>query len=1060
VLKMYLSIVALIATLSCSLAAGGVQSRSWQDMLTLADSLSNAANYDSALAVSGLALDQARQELGQEDTVVAAIHYRVGMCLFEMLDYANAEQSLQQSLAIRNRLIDGDHCDLAANLYYLGAIRLRQARYDEAEPFFEQALAMRERLFGPRHPKVAKSLFGLTSLRLRQDRLADAEALGRRALDIVTESSGPDSPDIVTPSVILADVLIRFGRYREAAAYYKRSLEVGEKSLNVDHPRVARSMSGLAGVYYILGDYPEAESMYLRAAEIHEDIFGEDSYLVGIDLMNLGLLYMAEGRLDAAEDHYRRAVHIFETSLGPDHIFVGSSAHFLAQVSMLQRKYAEAESSLARALQITTKRFGPQHSETAIIMNSLADVHLARGEYGQADSVFRGALRILADVLGEEHPEVGGSLSGIATCHLMRGQYEQALEFYLRTRRISEQAYGVEHPQYAGSCESLSKCCRLAGDHKGSLEFAAQAVAVRSRNLQLGAMVMSEQDALTYARQMRHSVNGYLTAFLEAAVGDSVGFAMAADIVLSAKGSVSDEIFSRRKSVITETDTVTVALAENYRFAKFRLSQLFNEGPGEKTPEHFRRELDSLRGRINDLESELARRSRSFRTRQDRRDIRGERIAGLLPDNSVLVEYVSYDRHIGPGDSTRSRYLVVVVDNYGARDMVDIGPAEDIDALVDRYRHHLLDVSTRARGPSVIDQAQYETISRELYRAVLKPVEKRLDDRDLVFVSPDGGLTLVSFAGLQDEEGKYLIEKYPVHYLTSGRDLLRFMDVPPASTGLLAMGDPDYDATAEARLSSLRETQDAPTLPQNTPQPDSPQSDLRSGCGRLDEITVKPLPATRYEIEKVAESWRASSPEPAVVCLGSRAGEEALKLKAPGSRVIHLATHGYFLQGDCGTLFPQSGHTLDYGFVGENPLLLSGLFLAGANLHGRGADSIGADDGILSAEEVTALDLDGTELVVLSACETGLGRVTAGEGVYGLRRAFQLAGARTVVSALWPVSDEATADLMSGLYGRGSESLPQTMRAMQQQVIRELRSAGERDHPFSWGAFVAIGDWR
>ncbi|MCK4606124.1 MAG: CHAT domain-containing protein, partial [candidate division Zixibacteria bacterium] len=450
----------------------------------------------------------------------------------------------------------------------------------------------------------------------------------------------------------------------------------------------------------------------------------------------------------------------------------------------------------------------------------------------------------------------------------------------------------------------------------------------------------------------------------------------------------------------------------------------------------------------------------SFRTSQDRRDVRCERIASLLPDNSILVEYVSYERHIGPGDSTRSRYLIVVVDNQGARDIVDIGPAENIDVLVDRYRHHLLDVSTHARGPSVVDQAQYETISRELYRAVLKPVEKWLVDRDLVFVAPDGGLTLVSFAGLQDEEGKYLVEKYPVHYLASGRDLIRSMDVPPASTGLLAMGDPDYDATAEARLSGLRETPDVPVLPQNTPRPDSPQGDLRSGCGRLDEITVKPLPATRYEIEKVVESWRASSPEPVVVCLGARAGEEALKQKAPGSRAIHLATHGYFLRGDCGTLFPQSDHTLDYGFVGENPLLMSGLLLAGANLHGRGADSIGAEDGILSAEEVTALNLDGTELVVLSACETGLGRVTAGEGVYGLRRAFQLAGARTVVSALWPVSDEATADLMSGLYDRGSESLPQTIRAMQRQAIRELRSAGKLDHPFSWGAFVAIGDWR
>jgi len=146
--------------------------------------------------------------------------------------------------------------------------------------------------------------------------------------------------------------------------------------------------------------------------------------------------------------------------------------------------------------------------------------------------------------------------------------------------------------------------------------------------------------------------------------------------------------------------------------------------------------------------------------------------------------------------------------------------------------------------------------------------------------------------------------------------------------------------------------------------------------------------------------------------------------------------------------------------VGENPLLLSGLFLAGANLHGEGADSLGAEDGILTAEEVTAMNLDGTELVVLSACETGLGEVKSGEGVYGLRRAFQMAGTRTVISALWPVSDEATAEIMSKLYERKDESLPKRIRKLQLETITALRNQNKVNHPFSWGAFIAVGDWR
>jgi CHAT domain-containing protein len=140
--------------------------------------------------------------------------------------------------------------------------------------------------------------------------------------------------------------------------------------------------------------------------------------------------------------------------------------------------------------------------------------------------------------------------------------------------------------------------------------------------------------------------------------------------------------------------------------------------------------------------------------------------------------------------------------------------------------------------------------------------------------------------------------------------------------------------------------------------------------------------------------------------------------------------------------------------------LLSGLFLAGANLHGEGADDLGAEDGILTAEEVTAMNLDGTQLVVLSACETGLGEVKSGEGVYGLRRPFQMAGARTVISALWPVSDEVTAEMMSRLYERKDESLPEIIRQLQLETITALRSQNRVDHPFSWAAFIAVGDWR
>ncbi|MEW5925111.1 MAG: CHAT domain-containing protein, partial [Candidatus Zixiibacteriota bacterium] len=194
--------------------------------------------------------------------------------------------------------------------------------------------------------------------------------------------------------------------------------------------------------------------------------------------------------------------------------------------------------------------------------------------------------------------------------------------------------------------------------------------------------------------------------------------------------------------------------------------------------------------------------------------------------------------------------------------------------------------------------------------------------------------------------------------------------------------------------------------------------------------------------------------------LGKDATEDCFKKEAPGSRIIHFATHGYFLEGICADDGREDDLSSDGEWAGENPLLQSGLFLAGANLHGKGADSAGVDDGILTAYEVSALDLSGTETVVLSACETGLGRIQEGEGVYGLRRAFQMAGVRTVISALWPVLDPMTSELFSSLYERSSLNISQALQQVQLNKLGELRAENKIDHPAQWAAFIVLGDWR
>jgi CHAT domain-containing protein len=234
---------------------------------------------------------------------------------------------------------------------------------------------------------------------------------------------------------------------------------------------------------------------------------------------------------------------------------------------------------------------------------------------------------------------------------------------------------------------------------------------------------------------------------------------------------------------------------------------------------------------------------------------------------------------------------------------------------------------------------------------------------------------------------------------------------------------------------------------------------MRSSCDDLYSLRVKPLLHSVEEINRVVSAWEVGPNEVAQVLTGQNAREEHVKSMASGKRALHFATHGFFLNGACETS-GEAGSLLKQ-FREENPLLQSGLLFAGANHHGAASDSLGLDDGILSAYEVASLDLSGVQSVVMSACESALGTIRQNEGMHGLRRAFESAGAETIVGALWPVPDLLSADMATVIYAKSSSTpLPERMQAMANKSREKLRALGIPEHPLLWAGFVSYGDWR
>jgi CHAT domain-containing protein len=389
-------------------------------------------------------------------------------------------------------------------------------------------------------------------------------------------------------------------------------------------------------------------------------------------------------------------------------------------------------------------------------------------------------------------------------------------------------------------------------------------------------------------------------------------------------------------------------------------------------------------------------------------------------------------------------------------------------------------------GPSL------RMLGRQLRKRVWDPLATRIDGTTRVFVVPDGALNLVPIGALPADKGGYVIEQLPViHYLSAERDVARSEEPLRASSGLLAIGGPAFeDGSSFAALSGSNSQYARRALAGSGANAASARSERQlrgteSACPSFRSIRFTALPGAKNEAEIIARLWdrigleTPSGPDHVRLLTGGLATERAFKELSPKRRILHLATHGFFLADECGAVLEETrsvGGVVPVKSVNvrpnvdgprrlsdvvENPLLLSGLALAGANR--RAAASLEEDDGILTAEEVAALNLEGVEWAVLSACDTGRGTVAAGEGVLGLRRAFQVAGVRTVIMSLWAVEDRAARDWMEALYRARLRDRLDTADAVRQAslaVIHQRRASRQSTHPFYWASFVAAGDWR
>ena len=785
----------------------------------------------------------------------------------------------------------------------------------------------------------------------------------------------------------------------------------------------AKALHGLAVVYDYRADYSRAEPLYGQALALREQVYGPDHVNVAETLNFLGILYLAKADHERAAQTFRRALAINEKYFDPEDSRVTMLLGNLASAYESMGDAAKAEELLREAIARAEKRPNSDSLSKANHLNNLGTLYGLK-DPARGRPLLTRALAIREKLLGPGDPLVAATINNLAMLDWREGELKRAEQLFMRALDIHQRASGPAHPDVATTLSNLALLYVAMGDTKRGVRLLSEGSKYSERNLLLKLATGSEEQKRTYLASVEEGTSGMVSLHLRKAPDDEQAARLALNTILWRKGRVLDVMSGQVAATLVGSDAEGRAAVAKLTETRGQLSALVVRG-SDGNEAAYKARGEALQAQMQALEKMVSERATAAAD-VGAGSINVEAVQASIPADGALVEVVQYRpatfRTAESPEWGQPRYAAYVLKRTGAPSAVDLGDAAKIDADVSRLRAALGNRLSQNVRP----------LARALDEEVMRPVRKLMGDIKRVLISPDGALNLVPYAALVDERDKYLVETYAFTYLASGRDIIPAQGRTHGGQSPVVIADPLFDG---------------PEAEGAAPGP-AAESGAR-GASFVSRFT--PLKGTSEEAREVSDILRGAR-----TLTGAQATEAALKqVKAPS--ILHIATHGFFYSrvaerspaaGAGGARSPASGSRVR---MAENPLLRSGLALTGANRLDGGQ----GEDGILTALEAAALDLHGTQLIVLSACETGVGEVRSGEGVYGLRRALALAGAESQLISLWKVNDEATRDLMAGFYQKltAGEGRSEALRQVQLKLLR----TGEYSHPYFWAGFIMSG---
>lgn len=1022
----------------------------------LASLYQSLGDYQQALPLYQRAVEIRERALGPEhpDTAVAlnnlaGAYESLGRYNEALPLYRRAWENLKKSLG-------PEHPTTIVSLNNLALLYQTLGRYQEALPLQRRAVAASEAIYGPGHPETAASLNNLAELLLALDSYQEALTMHRRALEIRERALGPEHPDTTASLLNLAGALQAMGAYRQALPLYRQALQSREKTLGPEHPGTGLCLNNLAVLLREMGAYEEALPLAQRALEIRRKTLGTSHPETATSLNNLAELYDSMGLYDQALPLYQEAVKICEAAWGPEHLRTATALNNLAVFHKNLGNYDQALPLFRRSLAIREQVAGPAHLETALALNNLAMLYEKMGDYPQALVLFQRVLKIVAASLGPEHPHAVATAGNLGFLHLNRRDY-QAAESYFRQSQAAfglaeialaqgrpEDALGIIPPEPPPP-EDLP--ARLITYH--TLKGAALGRAGRRRD---GASNLKQ--AVAAVEELRRRAPGERAGFFHAGIyGGFVRPYRELTGVLAEMALNSEELPPELQEYGPDPAAAAFYVAE-YTKARALLESLARTARRHTQTEiapDLRRREEAILNALTALEKQWDKAWQGGK--EALKEVREER-SRLLTELKALVRELRrrhpayaalhYPQPLPPAElplrknealleyalGETASFVFLVRKGQPVKVVKIPHPRQELEAQIQAFMEPLIN-----RDPQRFSLAR----SHALFSVLMAEVLKEVGDKERLVIIPDGLLGLLPFEALAIHVGTGLTDsvfvgdRYRLSYYQSAAVLALKRRLQPlrAARALFALGHPVFSqkdprlagggrdgppvfpAPAEAAFRALAAKAEWGKTTQESPD------------GQ--ELAYEPLPETEDEVLAITRLFGVPPRAPDVL-LHLDAHETRLR-QVPLSdyRYLHFATHADLpgmVQG-----------------VGE-PFLLLGQ-----------VGNEAPDTGFLTLSKVLGLKLR-AEMVVLSACVTGRGQVMEGEGVVNFARAFQHAGAQSVVVSLWEVASLEVVEYMTHFYARLQEGRPRS------EALTLARRALKAKYPspFYWAVFIMHGE--